>query len=456
MRRWCKLGVLIAVLVVGTVGAWGYDQARARRGMEIFLSNRFRQAFYDTLAHVQNVEILLGKARAAGAAPQEIALLADIWQQAMQAEASVTQLPVDPVVISQTARFLSQTGDFANTLLRETAVGRDALADHRETLDRLYAQAASLNRELRALERLVRAPGADFWDIAAGLRAQGGARKPAVPVPGENEFRAINREMQQQPTLIYDGPFSDHLEREKPRGPTGPAVNQAEASRRALAFVDRRDGLAYTARPLGITRGRIPAYRIEVTGKKGPTAETTYVDVSRQGGHVIQSMTIRPIGSPRVNVDRARTTAQDFLAGRLKGKFTPTYHVIQNNQVIFTFAGVEGDVVVYPDLVKVAVALDNNQVIGFEAQGYYMEHHARQIPAPALTLAEAKRRLSPRLRVEKARLALIPTDGGRELLTYEFRAQLDRDTFLIYINAANGEEEKILKLVPTPNGTLTV
>ncbi|KUK40869.1 MAG: putative membrane protein [Clostridia bacterium 62_21] len=456
MNRWYKVVLLIAVLAVGAVGAWGYDQSRARRGMEIFLSNRFRQAFYDTLAHVQNVEVLLGKTRAAGAPPQEIALLADLWQQAMQAEASVTQLPVDPVVVSRTAKFLSQTGDLASTLLRETAVGEDALAEHREDLDRLYTQAASLNRELRALERQVRERGADFLDIAAGLRARAGVRKPSVPVPGENAFRAINREMQQQPTLIYDGPFSDHLERQKPRGLTGSTVSQDEASRRALAFVDRREGLAYTARPLGVTRGRIPAYRIEVAGKKAGTTETVYVDVSRQGGHVIQSVTVRPLGSPRVDVDRARKKAQDFLAGRLKGEFTPTYHLVQNNQVVFTFAGMQDGVVVYPDQVKVAVALDHNQVVGFEAQGYYMEHHARRIPKPALTQAEAQKRLSPRLRVEKGRLALIPTDGGRELLAYEFRARLDRDTYLVYINAANGREEKILKLVPTANGTLTI
>lgn len=454
MRRWILAG-LIGALVVAAVGAWGYDQARARRGMETFLSNRFRQAFYDTLAHVQNVEVLLGKTRAAGAAPQEVALLADIWQQAMMAEASVTQLPVDPAVMTQTAKFLSQTADFANTLLREIAAGQNALAAHREALDRLYTQAASLNRELRSLERQVRARGADLWDIGSMLEARPGVRKPAVPAPGENTFRSINRELQQQPTLIYDGPFSDHLERKTPLGLTGSSITGNEAVRRALAFVDRRNGLTYTAKQVGVTRGRIPSYRVEVMGR-GQATETTYVDVSQRGGHVIQYMTVRSLGAQRVDVDRARKKAEDFLAARFKDKFTATYYLVQNKQVIFTFAGLQGGVVVYPDQVKVAVALDNNQVVGFEAQGYYMEHHPRTIPPPALTADQAKRKLSPRLEVERVRLALIPTDGGRELLTYEFRTRLDRETFLVYINARNGREEKILKLVPSPNGTLTV
>lgn len=35
MRRWILAG-LIGALVVAAVGAWGYDQARARRGWKPF------------------------------------------------------------------------------------------------------------------------------------------------------------------------------------------------------------------------------------------------------------------------------------------------------------------------------------------------------------------------------------------------------------------------------------
>ena len=54
------------------------------------------------------------------------------------------------------------------------------------------------------------------------------------------------------------------------------------------------------------------------------------------------------------------------------------------------------------------------------------------------------------------RLALIPTSSKGEVLTYEFKTKLGDDVFLVYINAQNGEEEQILKLLNLPNGTLTL
>jgi hypothetical protein len=42
------------------------------------------------------------------------------------------------------------------------------------------------------------------------------------------------------------------------------------------------------------------------------------------------------------------------------------------------------------------------------------------------------------------------------VLTYEFKTKLGNNVFLVYINAQNGEEEQILKLLNMPNGTLTL
>jgi len=58
--------------------------------------------------------------------------------------------------------------------------------------------------------------------------------------------------------------------------------------------------------------------------------------------------------------------------------------------------------------------------------------------------------------VERVRLALIPLDGGKEVLAYEVKAMLGSDAFLVYINALNGEEEQILKVVELPGGQLVM
>jgi hypothetical protein len=76
------------------------------------------------------------------------------------------------------------------------------------------------------------------------------------------------------------------------------------------------------------------------------------------------------------------------------------------------------------------------------------------IAAPVISATEARSRLSPRVQALSERLALIPTSSKGEVLTYEFKTKLGNNVFLVYINAQNGEEEQILKLLNMPNGTL--
>ena len=78
-----------------------------------------------------------------------------------------------------------------------------------------------------------------------------------------------------------------------------------------------------------------------------------------------------------------------------------------------------------------------------------------------MTAEQAQQSVNQSLRILSSRLALIPTSGQNEVLTWEFQAQTtDNDDeqprrLLVYVNAVNGAEEQILILVETPEGTLT-
>ena len=52
--------------------------------------------------------------------------------------------------------------------------------------------------------------------------------------------------------------------------------------------------------------------------------------------------------------------------------------------------------------------------------------------------------------------AIIPTDSKDEVLTYEFKGIVEEREFLVYINTDTLEEEKVLIILETPGGTLTM
>ena len=102
------------------------------------------------------------------------------------------------------------------------------------------------------------------------------------------------------------------------------------------------------------------------------------------------------------------------------------------------------------------MALDNGEIVFYEARGYIMNHSARTFNSPNYTREQAAEVLSPYLKIEGVRQALIPSGGLEELLCYEFACVGDKgEDVLVYVNTATLNEENILILLKTDGGTLT-
>ncbi|MEW6540331.1 MAG: germination protein YpeB [Bacillota bacterium] len=450
------LVALVSLAVLAVISAWAFEQWSARRHFENLLNAEYQRSFFDTVLNVRSLEVLLGKALVGDGGPQDAGLLGETWQEAVLAQRDLSRLPVQPAVIGRTSQFLNQVGEFTNLLMRQTAAGRPPSPDQWNTLEELHRQAGILNTQLQAVQRRVEADGARYWEIAPELRAHRGALRPAPPDPANNELETVNREMEQFPTLVYDGAFSEHMDRRVPRAATGAPTSETEARERALAVVDRpRTQLA--ARVTGTTKGRIPSYRVEVTERNGRNGDRFLVDVARRGGEVVWMLDTRTPGTPTVSVAEARRRAQAYL-NRL-GR--PDMEAVSSEQqgrgtVLFTFAPRQEGVLLYTDMIKVTVALDEGRVSGLNAIDYVMYHQPRELPAPAISAAAARRGLNPDFAVRSARLVLIPTTGGGEALAWELRGERVGNQYLVYVNAEDGRREKILQVVETEDGTLTI
>jgi len=453
MRKWI-LAAVIGLLALAAAGSWGYSQYAANRRLENYLSNKYQRAFYDLASQTQSIEVLLSKSMIASDPRLDSALLMDIRQQAAFAQSNLGQLPLNDAMAGRTAKFLSQVGDYADNLARQVNRGEAIDAGHWDTLNSLYRQVAALNSELQGMQAGVARNNFYFGEMVRQVRNK--LQKPPDDL-AKTDFQTMDKQMQSYPALIYDGPYSEHLERTEPEDLSGLGeVDAPGAEQGALAFIDRRDGAEYQARVTGTTGGRIPAHRVEVTRVGGPDGTAAILDVSRQGGKVIWMLNSRPVGAQTVSIDEARQKALRFLSGRGFGEMRPTYFQRHGNAATFNFAAVQNGVTLYPDLVKVTVALDDGEVTGTETSGYLMSHKQRALPEAAVSREHARAAINPRLNVSGGDLVLIPAGVSDEKLAYEFHGKLGEDSYLIYIDAVNGREENILKLIETPGGTLTM
>lgn len=133
-----------------------------------------------------------------------------------------------------------------------------------------------------------------------------------------------------------------------------------------------------------------------------------------------------------------------------------TYFLKQQGVVTINYAYEQDGVIMYPDLIKVKVALDNGEVLGIETTGYLNSHEQRKLPNAKISKEEAKKTLNKNLEIKSEKLAMIPTEFKTEKFCWEFKGSVDGSDFLVYINAESGREEDILVIQNTPDGTLTM
>ena len=164
----------------------------------------------------------------------------------------------------------------------------------------------------------------------------------------------------------------------------------------------------------------------------------------------------RDIAAEVISNEDANKIGMDYLSSHGFENMKETYFLKQDGVLTINYAATQDDVVLYPDLVKLKVALDNGEILGLETSGYLNSHTKRDIATPKISIEDAKKTLNKDLQIESEGLAMIPTEWNTEVLCYEFKGKVDDNEFLVYINAENGREENILVIIDTPNGTLTM
>lgn len=453
MRRWI-IPVVIGLLALAAVGSWGYNQRLANRNLENFLNNKYQRAFFDMTGQVQNIEVLLSKSMVAADPRLDTSLLMDIRQQAAFAQSNLGQLPLNDALAGRTTKFFTQVGDYAASLSKQVGRGGAIDAEHWEILNSLYRQSLELNQELQGMQYKVAQNNFYFGELVRQVRKNLQKNPDNL---AQNDFQALDQRMQQYPALIYDGPFSEHLERTEPRNLRDAAeIGAGEANNKALSFIDRQQGVDYQAAVTESTGGRIPAYRVEVSPAGGGDSDRILMDISKKGGKLIWLINGRSVGSRSLDINAARQKALDYLKNNGFGDMKATYFLHHENSATFNLAALQNGVVLYPDLIKVTVALDNGEITGVETSGYLMSHQRRDLPAAGISREQALAGLNPRLQAQGGNLVLIPLGAEEEKLAYEFQGRLGEDNYLVYVNALDGREENVLKLLETPNGTLTM
>ena len=415
------------------------------------LDSGYRQAFTELTTAAGELDAALEKVTYATTPALFTSLCAQAYAKALAAQSALGELPYGNVELEQTAAFFAKAGDYAMAMARGTNGEGVCTDENRETLRGLAAAAGELSATLQALQLQLDGGALHPEDVAAVEARLAAAAEDGGQITSGSAFQTVEADFPQVPTLIYDGPFSEHLSSRTPQMLEGlPQVTEEEARRAAAAFAGLRAEV-FTRTSDGA--GELPAWGFSALADGGEL----YVEITKQGGQVLQMLSSRPVGEAALSRKEGVEQAAAFLEEHGYRDMSPSYFLEGDGILTVHFAPVLDGVYCYPDLVKVGVALDNGDVVSFEAHGYLMNHGAREPAAPAVSADEAAERVDSSLTVLSRQLALIPTGGEYEVLCHEFKCQnADGGHVLVYVNAATGQQERILLLLEDENGTLVI
>ncbi|CAB3391970.1 germination protein YpeB [Kyrpidia spormannii] len=440
--------VLTPILAVALVvtGFWGYREHRQKQAVLLKAENQYQRAFHDLTTHVDQLQDELGKAMAINSVRQQTPCMTNIWRLAFAAQSDVGQLPLTLMPFHKTQEFLNNIGQFSYRLGVKDPQ-KPLGAEDWATLKNLYGQAAQVETDLRQVQSNVLSHNLRWMDAETAISD--------TQKKGDNQiidgFQKLEKQVTEFPEVSF-GPTNRTLEsriQEQPMQALGPAASPQQVAAKVKQFL----GLAgkETVKVQENGKGNpTPSYSVTVQDGQ---ASHMFLDVTKQGGHVLWYMNDRAVNGEKVDLSTGAAGAASWL--RAHGY--PVMEMIQADQTdnvgVYEFIPVERGVRLYPDKVTVKVALDNGEVIGLSAKDYVYHHRPRNLPVPTLSLAQAQQRLSPHVTVHEHHLALIPNDEKQEVLAYEFLGTIDRDTYRIYINAQNGDEEGVEKMRREPSGT---
>lgn len=452
-RHMLTLVVTLFVIIVA-LGLYTYKRERTFRQTA---ENDYNMAFFELVDYVQNVETYLAKSLISSTPEHGAETLTHVWREANLAQSYLARLPIGSQELANTSKFLNQVSDYSFTLSRKNIYNEALTQEELNNLNDLHEYSVQLENTLNQLS-------ADMNDgrIKWGELTKKGSNVFATQVSNisKDSFSNLEENFHEYAGLIYDGAFSEHITSVEKKGLTGEEIDEEKAKQIAREFIGQDKIKEINSNGLSENTD-MPSYDFSIKlNTEKDKDNLLIISITKKGGHVVFMNYNREIEAITLSKERANEIGIDFLTKKGFPNMKETYYLEQSGVMTINYAYHQqtknGEVTMYPDLIKLKIALDNGEILGIETTGYLNSHYERNLPEVKISNEQAKQNLNKNLNIMSEGLAIIPTQFQTEIYCYEYKGKIQDKEYLVYINVETGKEEDILVIRDTPNGTLTM
>lgn len=443
-RRFTVRIVSFLMVLFAVLSVWGIVQTYKAVKYAKELTVAHQRTVASLASYIDSLENDLRKMQYANTQTMTSGLSVSLCKASAGAKNCLSELNAGKTPLNNVNKFLSQASDYIQSVNKKVASGEKLSETDHEQITRLYNYAASLSDKIGYMEEVMLSGDVSFEDAVSTLSMLRDTGDLSVSYA--STVTDAEKSFSDYPTLIYDGPFSDNImKKESEMLKYEDEITQSEAKKRASAYS-------------GIPENRLIAAEDEKSTIEAYVFyyENTTVAVTKKGGYLLYLLADTFSGETKIKETDAVETAKKYLNKFGYGSMKESYYFDSDGICTINFAYTSDDIICYPDLIKVSVSLDKNEVISVDCTGYLMNHKKREVPKDIISIETAKQSISEVLSVKNHQTAFIPMNDGNEVFTYEFLCNdKDGNDVLVYINAVTGDEADIKLLLYSDNGTLT-
>ncbi|WP_235599935.1 germination protein YpeB [Alkalihalobacillus trypoxylicola] len=435
--------VIIGLLTVALIGSifWAYQEREQKLALQINSENNYQRAFHDLAFHIDQIEDQLGSTLAMNTRRQLTPSLAEVWRVTSLAQDEFGQLPLSSIDNTQTEEFLYNLSKFSyRTSIRD--LDKEPLTEEEyQKLENLYGLSKEIRKEIRHSQAQVLANGESWLDIEKEMNAKQTPESSGVL----SNFEIMNKSVEGYSEIEW-GPENASMRDingQLKKALTGKKISKEEAKKIARDYLNIEEDIMINITEAGDSL-QYPAYTLEIDDPDHQ--KNYYMDISIHGGKPIWFLQDRQIEERKISLNEASELGKKYLEKQnYKGM-----QLVDSKQYdsvgVLEFVYVDEDVRVYTDSIMLEVALDDGDILGYEAKDYIINHKERDIPNPSISIEEARKNINPRVEVMEEHVGLIKNELGKEVLCYEFLGVINDETYRIFINAEDGEEEFVQRL----------
>lgn len=425
------LAVVVTLAIVNTV-----NMARYKNQLEL----SYQQSLTQLAESLDGVKTNLNKSMYSNSANELYTVSRELYTQCAAAKDAVSSLPVEQTGLNNTYKFLSQASDYSLYLSDKLKRGEKLTKEEYDNLAKLLRYSEKFSDSAEEMVSLV----------------EGGAQITNKQVRSTNSNLTVSAistsfskgedAFSDYPTMLYDGPFSDKV------------INKTSVFLKGKKAKTKEECKSAAAKAIGVNeskmvyesddKGKIPCY----TFKCGRYT----VAVTKVGGYIKSIIYSGVISNSSITTKNAVNIAEDYLESLGYENMKENYYSVNNNICTINFAYTKSSICYYGDLAKVGISMEDGTPVTLDAETYLTNHAERKPFKAKISKTEAQNKISQNLTVKSSKLCVIPKNNGKEVNCYEFLTNSSKtgDDALVYINADTGDEEDIMLLLYSDNGTL--